>query len=102
MKNKLIQRVNVRVPVTLRVPLAGRNAVVQAVTVSVNDRGALLQCPRSLERGTKLEMENDRTGAKQTCTVILSPTGAQQDYLVPLEFVSPAPGFWHIYFPPSD
>jgi hypothetical protein len=90
----------VRVPVTLAV--AGRKAALEGVTVSVNDHGAMLECPQSIASGTKVELHNTRTGQKQACRVTRAAIESQRGYLIPVEFLSLAPGFWGISFPPTD
>jgi hypothetical protein len=82
--------------------VASQSFALQATTIFVNAHGAMVQCSRRIDWDTKLEMQNDRTGQKQSCKVTSTPTATQQSYLVPLEFDSPNPGFWQISFPPSD
>jgi hypothetical protein len=94
------QRVMIRIPVTLELMVAGKKVTVRAGTASVNDHGAMLVCTRNFPLDTKFDMINDRTEQKQTCRVTRAATENQQGYLIPVEFVEPAPGFWHISFPP--
>ncbi len=96
------QRVMIRIPVTLELTIARQKVTFRAVTVSVNDHGAMVLCPRTVVSGTELEMQNDQTHQKQLCRVIRTPVESQQSYLLPMEFVSSAPGFWQISFPPVD
>jgi hypothetical protein len=91
-----------RVAVTLQMTVAGQTVTLQGVTLSVNDHGAMLQCSRTLAAGSKVEIRNDRTGQKQICRVTRTPVESQQSFLIPVEFTPPAPGFWHISFPPTD
>ena len=102
MMKPVSQQVTIRVPVTLQMTVVGHNVTLQGVTISVNNHGAILQCSRTIDAGTKVEMQNDRTGQKQICKVTRTPAEGQQTYLIPVEFVSPAPGFWQIFFPPTD
>jgi hypothetical protein len=90
----------VRVPVTLVV--AGQQRTLEAFTVSVNDHGAMVQCSQTIASGTKVELHNTRTNQKQACRVTRAAIESQQGYLIPVEFLSPAPGFWGISFPPTD
>jgi hypothetical protein len=94
------QRVMIRIPVTLELMVAGKKVTVHAGTASVNDHGAMLLCTKSFPVDTLLDMINDRTAQKQTCRVTRTATENQQGYLIPIEFLDPAPGFWHISFPP--
>ena len=102
MNERINQRVMVCVPVTLQMTVVGQVVSLQGVTVSVNEHGAMLQCSRAVTAGTKVEMQNGRTGQKQICKVTRTPVENQQTYLIPVEFASPAPGFWHISFPSTD
>jgi len=94
------QRVMIRIPVTLEMTVAGKKVTVRAGTASVNDHGAMLLCTKNLPVDTTFEMVNDRTNEKQSCRVTRTATENQQGYLIPVEFAAPAPGFWHISFPP--
>jgi hypothetical protein len=94
------QRVMIRIPVTLEMTVAGKKVTVRAGTASVNDHGAMLLCTKNLPVDTAFEMVNDRTNEKQLCRVTRTATENQQGYLIPVEFAAPAPGFWHISFPP--
>jgi hypothetical protein len=96
------QRVMIRVPVTLQMSVAGQKAALEGVTVSVNDHGALVQCSKTIAAGAKVELHNMRTGQKQACRVTRAAVESQQSYLIPVEFLSLAPGFWGISFPPTD
>jgi hypothetical protein len=96
------QRVMIRVPVTLQMTISGQKVVFQGVTESVNDHGAMVVCKRPVAAGAEVDLLNDRTQQKQSCRVTRTPTESGATYLIPLEFVSPTPGFWHISFPPAD
>jgi hypothetical protein len=88
--------------VTLRMTVAGQTVKIDAHTDSVNDHGAMLQCARAIAAGTQIEIQHDRTGQKHQCRVTRRPLESQGRYLVPVEFTSPAPDFWHISFPTHD
>jgi hypothetical protein len=94
------QRVMIRIPVTVEMTVAGKKVTVRASTASVNDHGAMLVCTKNLAVDTTFDMVNDRTNEKQSCRVTRTATENQQGYLIPVEFAAPAPGFWHISFPP--
>jgi hypothetical protein len=94
------QRVMIRIPVTLEVTIAGKKTTLSASTASVNDHGAMLLCTRNFSVETKFDLINDRTMQKQSCRVTRAALENPQGYLIPVEFAAPAPGFWHISFPP--
>lgn len=94
------QRVVIRIPVRLHFNLGKKEETLEARTVIVNDHGALLICPRVFPVGTRLEVENLRNHQRQFCHVLRVPRITDLGFEVPIEFESPAPGFWGISFPP--
>lgn len=94
------QRVIICIAVTLEMMKAGKKVTVRAVTASVNDHGAMLVCSKNFPMDAELELINDRTEQRQSCRVTRAPVENQQGYLIPVEFSTPSPGFWHISFPP--
>jgi hypothetical protein len=92
------QRVMVRVPVTLHIP--GRETS-SAVTIVVNDHGALILFREPLPAGAPLVLENDHTHKRVACHVTRAPKMTNEGALVPVEFEKPTPGFWNIVFPQS-
>lgn len=92
----------IRVPVTLEVPIASQAVTIHAVTVAVNDHGAMLLCSRTLAVDTKLELQHDGTRQRLPCRVTRPPRESSEGFLIPVEFQTPTPGFWHISFPPTD
>ena len=96
------QRVVLRVGVTARFQVAGQNVTVSGHTVSVNDHGAMLLCPRPLESGQQLTLRHEGTRNEVVCRVTRASCDSSQGYLVPIEFTEPAADFWQISFPPAD
>ena len=96
------QRVIVRIPVSLKVMIAGKAVTANATTASVNDHGAMLLCSRSFAAETRLEVQNDRTGERMNCRVTRTPIENTDGYLIPVEFATASPNFWRISFPPQD
>jgi hypothetical protein len=96
------QRVIIRVPVTLLVTENGQTVKISAHTVAVNIHGAMIECPRSLEADTTLEVVNGRTDEKVASRVTRAPRDSSEGFLIPVEFTSPSPNFWQITFPPSN
>lgn len=94
------QRVIIRIAVTVEMMMSGKKVTMRATTVSVNDHGAMLVCTKNLPVDALFDLINDRTGQKQVCRVTRAPVDNQGGYLLPVEFSEPAPGFWHISFPP--
>ncbi len=95
------QRVMIRMPVTLHLTAAGKEHRVQAMTVAVNDHGAMLLCVRNFEAEQKFEIQNDRTRERTKCRVTRPPRETPEGYLIPVEFETSLASFWHISFPPA-
>jgi hypothetical protein len=96
------QRVVIRVPVTVHVKVEGETVTFAAHTVAVNDHGAMLVTPQIIAVNTQLEITNDRTQQRVTARVTRTPPESSEGFLIPVEFISPAPGYWQISFPPKD
>jgi hypothetical protein len=96
------QRVMLRIPVSLKIIVAGKPITANAATVSVNDHGAMILCARTFATDTILELQNDRTSEKMNCRVTRAPIENPDGYLIPLEFATASPNFWGISFPPRD
>jgi len=52
-------------------------------------------------RAPKFILENAKTQEKVEVNVVRPPQMNQDGSLVPVEFLSPAPKFWNIFFPPN-
>src|SRR5207245_8900167 len=52
-------------------------------------------------QGTKFILENPKTQQKVEVNVVRPPQMNQEGSLIPVEFLSPAPLFWNIVFPPN-
>jgi hypothetical protein len=96
------QRVTLRVGVKLHVAMEGKPEVIGAFTANVNDHGALLLCPDNFEPNDRFVLEHNHSRARMGCRVTRKPQAGQGGFLVAVEFDEPAPGFWHITFPPTD
>jgi hypothetical protein len=90
------QRVLVRMPVVLHV---GGNKV-EGNTHTVSAGGAMIILKEGLSEGTKVTVENPATKAKVDAKVVRPPQMNQEGSLVPVEFATPSPTFWNIFFPP--
>jgi hypothetical protein len=90
------QRVLVRMPVIIHV--AGKT--LQGNTHTVSAGGAMVIIPEGLSEGTKVTVENPATKLKVDAKVVRPPQMNQEGSLVPVEFATPSPTFWNIFFPP--
>ncbi|HTQ60259.1 MAG TPA: PilZ domain-containing protein [Candidatus Solibacter sp.] len=92
------QRVMLRIRVNVQV--AGKDKVFEGHTHTVSASGAMLILPEGLPEGTKLTIENPKTQGKVEARVVRPPQMSHEGSLVPVEFSSPSPNFWGIFFPP--
>ncbi|MGC1905033.1 MAG: PilZ domain-containing protein [Candidatus Acidiferrum sp.] len=92
------QRVLLRIAVTVQV--AGKTPI-QGHTHTVSASGAMIILPEALPEGTKVTIENSKTQNKVEAKVARAPQTTGEGSLVPVEFSTPSPIFWNVFFPPS-
>ncbi len=93
------QRVLLRMPVIVHV--AGNPKSIDGFTHTVSATGAMIILPEGSPQGTKFIVENPKTQQKVEVNVVRPPQMNQEGSLLPVEFLSPAPLFWNIVFPPN-
>jgi hypothetical protein len=96
------QRVLLRIRASLHVAMQGKNAVLDAATLSVTAQGAVIVTNQNLPAETHLVLEHGATGQRVDCKVARTPKATAEGFHTPIEFSAPAPGFWKINFPPSS
>ena len=93
------QRVLLRMRILVHIP--GKPNAIEGFTHTVSATGAMIILPEGLAQGTKFTLENPKSQQKVEVNVVrpsqLNPEGA----LLPIEFLTPAPLFWNIVFPPN-
>ncbi len=82
--------------------MQGKQSTLEATTLSVYNKGAMIVLKQSLPAETKLVLEHVGTKEKVPCRVSKASREMPEGFHVPLEFDAPAPNFWGIAFPPSD
>ena len=92
------QRVLLRIPVVIH--LKDKPEPISGTTHTVSATGAMIILPQGLAAGTKFTLENPRTQQKIEVNVPRPAQINQEGSLVPVEFLTPAPQFWNIFFPP--
>src|SRR5215813_74841 len=92
------QRVLLRVPV--RVSVAGKKQALDGATHTVSATGALIVLSEALQQGTKLTLGNATMQKKIEAHVARPPQFSPEGSLVAIEFASPSPNFWSVFFPP--
>ena len=93
------QRVLLRIPVLVYVE--GKPNPVHGTTHTVSASGAMIILPQGLSTGTKISIENPKTQKKVDAHVVRPPVMNAEGSLVPIEFTTPSPQFWNIFFPPN-
>ena len=93
------QRVLLRIRVVVQV--VGKPEPLEGSTHTVSASGAMLILPQGLAEGTKVTLENPKTQAKVEARVVRPPQMSHEGSQVPVEFTSPSPNFWGIFFPPA-
>jgi hypothetical protein len=96
------QRVLLRVRANIHVALHGKPVSFEAITLSVNDHGALICLKQTIPIDARLVLEHSGTKETIACRVARGAREMPEGFHIPLEFDSPAPNFWRIAFPPTD
>lgn len=92
------QRVLLRIAVVIHV--AGKPPI-QGHTHTVSASGAMIVMREALAEGTKVTIENLKTQAQVEAKVVRPPQTTNEGSLVPVEFSTPSPTFWNVFFPPA-
>jgi hypothetical protein len=97
------RRVIARIRVEVRKRMEGQNSAPETShTVVVNAHGALLELTMKVQPNELLAIKNIVGGDEMDGRVVRVNEEASSQYEVSIEFVEPAPNFWHIDFPPPD
>lgn len=91
---RALLRISVIVHVNGKQPLTGH-------THTVSASGAMILIPEPLVEGMKVTIENVVTRAKVEARVVRPPQTTTEGSLVPVEFATPSPTFWNVFFPPA-
>jgi len=93
------QRVLLRMPVLLHVP--NKPEPVKAETHTVSQTGAMLLVAEGFPAGAKLTIEHPQTEGRIEVRIVRAAQLSQGGSLQPVEFLTPAPHFWGVFFPPT-
>jgi len=93
------QRVFLRMPVIVHID--GKPNPINGTTHTVSASGAMIILPQGLPTGTKISIENPKTQKTVEAHVVRPPVMNAEGSLVPIEFTTPSPQFWNIFFPPT-
>ena len=101
--NRRSSRVFIKIRVHARGKnLEGRSFRQSTETIVVNAHGGLMYLDENLEMGADLVIANPATEEEIECRVVYLGDAAQKGRRVGVEFLSPAPHFWGVEFPPPD
>jgi hypothetical protein len=92
------QRVMLRMPVNVHI--AGKSSL-NGFTQTVSQNGAMILVPEPLAEGAKVSIENPKTQNTVEARVVRPPQITSDGSLIPVEFLSPSPHFWNVFFPPT-
>lgn len=93
------QRVLLRMQVLLHIP--NQADPVKAETHTVSQTGAMLLVRDGYPVGTKLTLEHPPTKNRVEIRIVRAAQLSQGGSLQPVEFLTPAPNFWGVFFPPA-
>ena len=97
------QRVMLRVPIVVMGQMPdGSPFSEETITLVVNAHGAMITMATKPVAGQKLGIVNLSSGEELACHVVHLGASNNGKTETAVEFVSPAPFFWRISFPPSD
>jgi len=94
------QRVLLRMRILVHLP--GKPNAIEGFTHTVSATGAMIILPEGLTQGTKFTLENPKSQQKVEVNVVRSGQLNPEGSLFPIEFLTPAPQFWNIVFPPNQ
>ncbi len=80
----------------------GRKFLEQAETIVVNAHGGLIYLNEPVDMGSLVVLRSPATEDEQESRVVYIGGASERGQRVGVEFVSPAPHFWGIEFPPPD
>lgn len=96
------QRVLLRIRALIHVALQGPTTTLEANTLSVNPKGALVVINKNLPQDTRLVLEHGGTKERAACKVVRPAKEMPEGFHTALEFDPPMPDFWKIAFPPAN
>jgi hypothetical protein len=96
------QRVILSVPVSVSGQSPKGQFTEETKTLVVNAHGALVTLAAKVSQGQQLELKSVTNPEKQSCKVVYIGPTVQGQTQVGIEFLKPAPHFWHVAFPPEN
>ena len=96
------QRVILSVPVNVSGTGPKGKFTEETKTLVVNAHGALITLAARVTQNQQLELKSVSNPEPQSCKVVYIGPSVQGQTQVGVEFLKPAPNFWHVAFPPEN
>ena len=96
------QRVILSVPISVTGDGPKGKFTEETKTLVVNEHGALITLAAKVMQGQPLELKSPTNPEEQSCKVVYIGPTVQGQTQVGIEFMKPAPHFWHVSFPPEN
>jgi len=71
-------------------------------TLAVSAHGASISLTAKVAADQKIVLKHALTGEEQECRIVFTQKNPMGPTEVGIEFLQPAPSFWHVAFPPLD
>lgn len=91
-----------RIRALIHVAIQGPATTIEADTLSVNPKGAVVVIQRNLPPETRLVLEHKGTKERAACKVVRPAKEMPEGFHTALEFDPPVDNFWRIAFPPAN
>jgi hypothetical protein len=96
-------RVFIKIPVLVSGKNSeGRHFRESSTTIVINAHGGLVTMSNPVCMDALVNLSNPVTQEEQECRVVFLGNAGEKGHRVGLEFLSPAPHFWGVEFPPTD
>jgi hypothetical protein len=103
LRNRRSQRIELNVPVIVCRPSGEKRQFYEGTqTFVVSAHGALMALTEMVVPKQTLLMQNTESREQQECRVVSVKKELTGPPEIAVEFARPAPGFWHLAFPPTD
>ena len=96
------QRLILNVPIVVSGESSTGHFSEETQTLVVNAHGALIRLATPISPEQRLTLKHRASGEEEACRVVYVESSPKGKAKLGVEFVRPAPHFWHVAFPPED
>jgi hypothetical protein len=96
------QRLILKIPITVSGETAVGPFSEKTHTLVISAHGALIALGAKISPGQMIEIQISTSADKQVCRAVHGSIVQEGKTHWGIEFIQPAPHFWHITFPPAD